>query len=404
MTGEESSQKKTSFFKAGDYLRETAYFAAALLLVAGAGFWAGPVALAASLVWTGVMWVGRPLWIEKFNPDIGKKREIKQGAEIAFEKAVHDFSRIAGMKRTPRLCYEAEERRFPSNSSWLYPPGLVRVFNMYAEGIAGSPAIFATKSLLDALEPQEIRAVVAHEFGHIVNRHIRQQLISRWLHKTVEFAAITGFCAAVVSGGGAAILTSAAAGSAFFLVSGFVHNSLKRSHELWADRSAAELNENPLDSITALRKIGAAMEIYDPLHCEPRDCPEAPWLIRAVTLLQRYFFYSHPLLEHRCARLIDIAEKQGFSAEEINAVLTTPIDKKNLEDHIEKGTDRRITEAIRSSWRGEKASALRQEVAGWKSECKSLQPHFGKPHRGRDPESACAVTTIRPSSKPQGPA
>jgi Zn-dependent protease with chaperone function len=73
-------------------------------------------------------------------------------------RALGDFARLAGMKKAPDMFILNEDRPF--------------IFTMPAKG----GTIVASRGLKDGLRPQEFLALVAHEMGHIIPRHVRTEL------------------------------------------------------------------------------------------------------------------------------------------------------------------------------------------------------------------------------------
>jgi Zn-dependent protease with chaperone function len=73
-------------------------------------------------------------------------------------KVLQDYAKLAGMKRVPDMYLLDEERAF--------------MFTMPVKG----GTIVATRGLREAVTPDEFAALMAHEMGHIIARHVRTEL------------------------------------------------------------------------------------------------------------------------------------------------------------------------------------------------------------------------------------
>jgi heat shock protein HtpX len=147
------------------------------------------------------------------------------------------------------------------------------VMNAYASGIdEKSYAITVTRGLLDALNPQELEAVLAHELTHIIDRDTRLLIV------TVVFVGMISFLAQLLwrslrvvaytrgrsrSGGAVLILVVVGAVVMFigYLLALVLRFALSRRRELLADAGSVELTKNPDALISALLKISKNAEV-----------------------------------------------------------------------------------------------------------------------------------------------
>jgi heat shock protein HtpX len=148
------------------------------------------------------------------------------------------------------------------------------VMNAYASGIdQKSYAITVTSGLLQALDRNELEAVLAHELTHIIDRDTRLLII------TIVFVGMISFLAQLLwrgiriaaftrgrrsRGGGGMILMVAIAAVVMFLgylLALLLRFALSRRRELLADAGSVELTKNPDALIAALLKISKNADV-----------------------------------------------------------------------------------------------------------------------------------------------
>src|SRR6202140_995128 len=211
--------------------------------------------------------------------------------------------------------------------------------NAFATGLNQRQyAITVTTGLLNALNDQEIEAVLGHELAHIKNGDVQMMVIA------VIIAGVVGFFAELFfrsftnfgwssgggwsssggsswssssessssssdndrkgSGGGAAILVIIIAGvliALAWLLSQLVRLALSRSRELLADAGSVELTKNPDAMISALRKIEGRGELAGATSAVMEMCVDNP---------REEFsdlFATHPPIEQRIAAIMKFA-------------------------------------------------------------------------------------------------
>jgi STE24 endopeptidase len=167
--------------------------------------------------------------------------------------------------------------------------------NAYFTGVGGTKRIVLYDTLLQVHPREEIVAILAHEIGHWRRRHVLKQLVvmeaaafvllfaaARLLHWPLLYATF-GFSAAVPYAG--LVLLAALAGPfAFFLAP--VRAGLMRAFEREADDYARALLGDGKALGNGLRRL--ARENLANLHPHP---------------VYAWFYYSHPPLGERIARL-----------------------------------------------------------------------------------------------------
>ncbi len=211
--------------------------------------------------------------------------------------------------------------------------------NAYATGLNSKQyAVSVTTGLLNALDDQEIEAVLGHELTHIKNGDVQMMVIA------VIIAGVVGFSAELLfrmffngwgwgwgwssgggsswsssgsssssdsgrsdrksSGGGAAILIIILAVVLIVLawaLSQLVRLALSRSREYLADAGSVELTKNPDAMISALRKIEGRGELPGATSAVMELCVDNPREGFAD------LFATHPSVEARVQALVKYA-------------------------------------------------------------------------------------------------
>jgi heat shock protein HtpX len=211
--------------------------------------------------------------------------------------------------------------------------------NAFATGLNQRQyAVTVTTGLLNALNDQEIEAVLGHELTHIRNGDVQMMVIA------VIIAGVVGFFAELFfrsftnfgwssgggwssgrrsswssssqssssssdsdrksSGGGAAVLViilAVALIALAWLLSQLVRLALSRSRELLADAGSVELTKNPDAMISALRKIEGRGELPGATSAVMELCVDNPREGFAD------LFATHPSVESRVQALVKYA-------------------------------------------------------------------------------------------------
>ncbi len=181
--------------------------------------------------------------------------------------------------------------------------------NAFATGRNPQHAVVAvTQGLMQALDDDEIRGVLAHEMSHVKNRDILIGSVAAGLAMIITFAARMAMWGAIFTGGGRdneggnifgllamAILAPVAAG--------LLQMALSRSREYQADASGAHLIGTGEPLARALEKIEAyAKQI--PMDVNPAQA--TAYIINPLTGRKVNFanlFSTHPPTADRIARL-----------------------------------------------------------------------------------------------------
>ncbi len=158
----------------------------------------------------------------------------------------------------------------------------VEGMNAFATGLhEGQYSVTVTRGLMNALNDQELEAVLAHELTHIRNRDVRLLVIA------VVFVGIFSFVGEIAfrglwhsgggmrsrrssggrnSGGGAivAIIVALAMIAVSYALAIVIRFALSRHREYLADAGSVELTKNPDAMISALQKISGNAAVNAP--------------------------------------------------------------------------------------------------------------------------------------------
>ncbi|HET7293641.1 MAG TPA: zinc metalloprotease HtpX [Vicinamibacteria bacterium] len=169
-------------------------------------------------------------------------------------------------------------------------------------------AVAVTTGILEVLTPRELRGVLAHEIGHVVNRDILVSSVAATLAGAItsvanalQFGALFGWSQDDREEGGSpagALLLAFVAPVAATLV----QLGISRSREYLADETGARLSGDPEALARALEKIHLAAE-HVPGHVQPATA--SLFIVNPLAGTQGLvqLFSTHPPIEERVRRL-----------------------------------------------------------------------------------------------------
>lgn len=265
----------------------------------------GSSGLMIALVIALVMNVGSYWFSDKIVLAAYKARDVAPEESPMLHNMVAELAREAGIPK-PRVCI------IPDDSP-----------NAFATGRNPEHAVVAvTQGILRLLTPEELRGVLAHEMGHVVNRDILVQSVASVLATVVMYLANMLQFMAIFGGGrrdgegGGALGVVAGLLMAFLapIAASLIQFAISRSREYLADATGAKLSRSPQALASALGKLDAyARQI--PMHnATPQTAnmfivnPFAN--MKGVTSL----FTTHPPIQDRIARLQDMARTGRYAA------------------------------------------------------------------------------------------
>lgn len=183
--------------------------------------------------------------------------------------------------------------------------------NAFATGRNEQKAVVAvTTGLLQLLDEQERRGVLAHELAHIKHRDILISSIAATLAGAVSYLAQLAYFAGMFGGGakrddsGNNMFSMLALVILAPLIATILHLAVSRSREYLADEGGARIAGDPRGLASALRKLHQYSRVR-PLTAEPKYESSAHLFI--VNPLQKSLlmsiFSTHPPVEERIRRL-----------------------------------------------------------------------------------------------------
>jgi heat shock protein HtpX len=209
------------------------------------------------------------------------------------------------------------------------------VMNAYASGMNEKQyRIAITRGLMNALDDQELEAVLGHELTHIRNGDVKIMVVAVIIAGVVTFVGEMVFRGLFDSGGRGirsttwrssggsssgggkdkggggmiAILIAVVIIAIAWFLSLVIRFALSRSREYLADAGAVELTKNPDAMISALRKIEGKSEM-----------PSVPSGIMEMCIENKRntvadLFSSHPSVQRRVDKLMAVAGGQDAAA------------------------------------------------------------------------------------------
>ena len=181
--------------------------------------------------------------------------------------------------------------------------------NAFATGRGPNHAVVAvTQGILQVLDDDELRGVLAHELSHVRNRDILIGSVAAAVALMITFVARIAMFSAIFGGGG----DSEGGGNAIGLLAmailaplaaGLLQMALSRSREYQADASGAHLIGEGEPLARALQKIEAAAK-RTPMDVNPAEA--TAYIINPLSGRKVNFanlFSTHPPTEERIARL-----------------------------------------------------------------------------------------------------
>jgi heat shock protein HtpX len=180
--------------------------------------------------------------------------------------------------------------------------------NAFATGRGPKHAVVAvTQGILEVLDDDELRGVLAHEMSHVRNRDILIGSVAAAVALSITFIARIAMFGAIFGGGddegGGNIFGLLALAILAPLAAGLIQLALSRSREYQADASGAHLIGEGEPLARALQKIEAYAKRV-PMDVNPAEA--TAYIINPLTGRHVNFarlFSSHPPTEDRVARL-----------------------------------------------------------------------------------------------------
>lgn len=235
---------------------------------------------------------------------------------------------VAAMFDVPRPTVAVSDRAVPEAMAVGFRPGNIH--------------LVVSRGTIEALDPAELEAVVAHELAHVANR---DAMVMTALSTPVvladglrsRLAALEDDREAHDRGTAAVTVPLMAVSTVVCVVGGSITARLSRHRELAADRAAARATGAPSTLAAALRKLDAeiretpardlraasGVSSLSILSLKPREPeklmlgpdgdvePSYWWLRKRLHRLEHWLFDSHPPTQSRLADLAELERQTG---------------------------------------------------------------------------------------------
>jgi heat shock protein HtpX len=204
---------------------------------------------------------------------------------------VSELAYAAGIKK-PRICIIPEQ-----------------VPNAFATGRNPEHAVVAvTEGILSLLSKEELKGVLAHEIGHVLNRDILIGSIAATIAGAIMMLANMAKWAAIFGGfrgddddGG--IVGLLVAMFIAPLAAGLIQMAISRSREYLADSTGAKLCKNPHALASALKKLDSYSRSYKMRSASPQTAHMFIVNPFASGKTLANLFSTHPPMDERIRRL-----------------------------------------------------------------------------------------------------
>jgi len=205
------------------------------------------------------------------------------------------------------LCYSAN---MPMPKLWYVPTQMANAFATGRNPKNGSVAV--TQGIIDILDDNELKGVLAHELSHIKNRDILVATIAATMAMTIGILADMLYWSTLFGGRnrnrgsnfGAIIIAMLMP-----LAAMLIQLAISRSREYMADESGAHISHDPLALASALEKLQLSAQAQ---KIKPRSQKETS--TASLFIVYPFFgkgamnlFSTHPPMEKRIKRLRDMA-------------------------------------------------------------------------------------------------
>ena len=239
-----------------------------------------------------LMNVGSYWYSDKIVLSAYRAKEVSPSEAPGLHRMVEELAKAAGIPK-PRVC--------------LIPEAAP---NAFATGRNPERAVVAvTEGLLRLMSPEELRGVLAHEIGHVVNRDILIQSLTGVLASVVMFVANILQWGAIFGMGRSSDDNNGGGGAAGALLlallapiaASLIQFAISRSREFIADETGARLAGSPQGLASALLKLTAYSKQAPMRHGGPATAHL--FIVNPFAGGVANLFSTHPPVEERVRRL-----------------------------------------------------------------------------------------------------
>lgn len=172
-------------------------------------------------------------------------------------------------------------------------------------------AVAVTAGIMQLLDEKELRAVLAHELGHVKNRDILISTVAATIAGVISYVAMMARWAAIFGGmnrdrenGNSNVLELLVLAVVAPIMAMFIQLAISRSREYLADETGAHLSKDPLALASALQKIEKSVHNHPFARMGKTEATAHLFIanpLKASAFLE--LFSTHPSTDNRCKRL-----------------------------------------------------------------------------------------------------
>jgi len=258
-------------------------------IILGIGYMLGPYGLLIGLVFAVVMNFVSYFFSDKIVLAMYRAKEVSEKDQSELYKIVREVAHLANIPM-PKLYIVSS-----SNP------------NAFATGRnPNHAAVAVTTGIMDLLEKDELKGVIAHEISHVKNRDILIATVAATLAGIISYIGIMARWSAIFGGMGGDddnnIISILVLGIITPIMAFLIQMAISRSREFEADKSAAKILHNPHGLIKALDKLENGVKTH-PLKFGSKAGASLfivnPFSAKGFTNM----LSTHPPMEERIKRL-----------------------------------------------------------------------------------------------------
>ena len=172
-------------------------------------------------------------------------------------------------------------------------------------------AVVATRGILGLLSDDELEGVIAHEIAHVKNRDILVMSVASTMAAVLSFLGRWAIWMAISSRerNMYMIIIAVVVGITIPIAAMLVQLGISRNREYLADETGAKITGNPRALARALQSIESG--VRNPSNSYDNASYESMWISNPIAKksIFRRLFSTHPPMEDRISRLMDLAAK-----------------------------------------------------------------------------------------------
>ncbi len=242
-----------------------------------------------------VMNLGAYFFSDRVVLRVSGAREVSVAEAPDLHAIVDELARAAGIPK-PKVCIIDQQQP-----------------NAFATGRSPAHGVVAvTRGILELLDRSELRAVLAHEIGHVVHRDILISSIAAVMATAIGYAAQSLMFAGMFGGRRSDDDDSSGAGGLLLmlvapLAATLVQLGISRSREYLADDAGAELSGDPDKLADALAKL---QHYAERIPADVAPATASLYIVNPLSSVQARMaklFSTHPPIEERIERLHQMA-------------------------------------------------------------------------------------------------